>query len=334
MVLNYWTLHSINRAIETYLHPHEYTPLQKLQGLRVLLNSQRERAGYKLIPTEPELQERFTNLCAIITADFQPDDQTYREMLDVAHIFNSTAHYLFNHQRETYRARPAPARAPTKPDEKLTLHNVAKDGQNVHITFVNENVKRVAIALHKKYIENLYSPRVNNFITELPTFVDAHDRRHIWTNKHDKSLKFIQTAITDFGIHITLDRLFRAVCAFIVQHEHQRELTTRLLQELEDMSGMCSTGHLARLINVLQGFSEEYSINLDIDKFIRTTIYTTLNKELADSPADVQEGILEKSAEFVAYVKGRAPAFKERFGAEHLVLINQVLDEYISAGQV
>jgi hypothetical protein len=45
------------------------------------------------------------------------------------------------------------------------------------------------------------------------------------------------------------------VWVFIIGHEFENDMKIRLLQELEDMAGTCSSGFASRLINVLSGYS-------------------------------------------------------------------------------
>lgn len=54
----------------------------------------------------------------------------------------------------------------------------------------------------------------------------------------------------------SLSNILVKIWSYIEYNEFKSEMTKRLLEELEDMSGTCSTGFLSRLINVLSGFGE------------------------------------------------------------------------------
>jgi hypothetical protein len=56
--------------------------------------------------------------------------------------------------------------------------------------------------------------------------------------------------------NFTLRHLLLKVWSFIASHEYNDTLKQRLLEELVDMSGTCSTGFASRLINVLSGFGD------------------------------------------------------------------------------
>ena len=57
-------------------------------------------------------------------------------------------------------------------------------------------------------------------------------------------------------LSITLMGILLRVWSYISRHESRDEMEKRLLEELYDMSGTCSTGFASRLINVLSGFGE------------------------------------------------------------------------------
>jgi hypothetical protein len=73
----------------------------------------------------------------------------------------------------------------------------------------------------------------------------------------------------------TLSNILLKIWSYINNNEHQNEMKTRLLQELIDMSGTCSTGFAGRLINSITGFGE---FNLTIS--YRDQIIANLNGRL------------------------------------------------------
>ena len=54
----------------------------------------------------------------------------------------------------------------------------------------------------------------------------------------------------------TLSNILIKVWSYLIGHEHEQEMRKRLLEELEEMSGTCSTGFASRLINVISGFGQ------------------------------------------------------------------------------
>jgi len=54
----------------------------------------------------------------------------------------------------------------------------------------------------------------------------------------------------------TLSNILIKVWSYLAGHEHEEEMRKRLMEELEEMSGTCSSGFASRLINVISGFGQ------------------------------------------------------------------------------
>lgn len=54
----------------------------------------------------------------------------------------------------------------------------------------------------------------------------------------------------------TLENILLKVWSYIEDHEHSEEMRKRLLEELEEMAGTCSSGFAGRLINTISGFGD------------------------------------------------------------------------------
>ena len=87
--------------------------------------------------------------------------------------------------------------------------------------------------------------------------------------------------------NITLKNLLVKVWSYIYNHKHDFEMKERLLQELQDMSGTCSTGFASRLANVLSGYSD-FHIKISWEDQIIANLSGRLNafarKITSDSP--------------------------------------------------
>ncbi len=97
----------------------------------------------------------------------------------------------------------------------------------------------------------------------------TYDTETVYNREPSETEEKIKTAL----LRIELDRTtFREVnhslrsilCvlyAYIQTHESKKELEKRLLEELVDMAGTCTTGYLHRLVNVLSGFGHDLRIS-------------------------------------------------------------------------
>ena len=74
----------------------------------------------------------------------------------------------------------------------------------------------------------------------------------------------------------TLVNILLKVWTYLTGHEHQEEMHKRLLQELEEMSGTCSSGFASRLVNVISGFGE-FNIRISWEDQIKANFFGRLS---------------------------------------------------------
>ena len=139
------------------------------------------------------------------------------------------------------------------------------DSQNVHNAGINSSV--------------------NNIIRELCSNHDAVDafkiiKKKIKVNHRIKeTLERIQFDSARFGGY-TLKDIFNALVGLIVIHPQCDDMLVRLREELLEMAGYCSTGHAARLVNVLQGFDVDEALVLEMDCI--DEMYSIFNKVMCE----------------------------------------------------
>lgn len=74
----------------------------------------------------------------------------------------------------------------------------------------------------------------------------------------------------------TLVTILLKIWSFISGHENEEEMKERLIEELEEMSGTCSTGFATRLVNVVSGLSD-FSIRISWEDQIVGNLSGRLN---------------------------------------------------------
>lgn len=74
----------------------------------------------------------------------------------------------------------------------------------------------------------------------------------------------------------TLVNILLKVWTYLTGHEHEGEMHKRLLEELTEMSGTCSSGFASRLINVISGFGE-FSIRISWADQIKANFFGRLS---------------------------------------------------------
>jgi hypothetical protein len=74
----------------------------------------------------------------------------------------------------------------------------------------------------------------------------------------------------------TLVNILLKVWTYLTGHESEEEMQKRLLEELDEMSGTCSSGFASRLINVISGFGK-FSIRISWEDQIKANLFGRLS---------------------------------------------------------
>lgn len=165
---------------------------------------------------------------------------------------------------------------------KNTVYN---DTQNVHNSMINESV----INISKILPDN--NSRAINIEMELENNYKDYEMNK---EKILSSLERINDDSAVFSEGVTIKETFNKITNYIVSSTYKNDLLQRLAEELVDMNGLCSTGHLSRLINVIQGFPdtpEELKIKMNPKDEIYASIQSYLNSEIQKS--DNSEQLLD-----------------------------------------
>jgi hypothetical protein len=112
---------------------------------------------------------------------------------------------------------------------------------------------------------------------------------------HDK--KLVQVAITriqnDHSTYgqcsNTLHDIFNMIYCYIQKHKHKLELQKRLLEEIIDMSGKCSTGYAIRLLNVLSGY-DDFQIQTSPEDSLKHLLFHYINKDIINIEDEELQG--------------------------------------------
>jgi hypothetical protein len=183
---------------------------------------------------------------------------------------------------------------------KISIYD---DGQNVHNTTINETTLKTASELIKKYNPK---NRVLNFTYYKTKNFNELQLKNI--EKIDKAIHRINTDTSTFGKGFNLYTVYQSLLNLIEQHNQKRDLEERLIDELIDMSEKCSTGHLSRLINVLQGFETdlEVKVKININDEVYAKIKHLIEKEIMnqENMDELMEDMLsENKTIYIKFVK-------------------------------
>lgn len=225
---------------------------------------------------------------------------------------------------------------------------VYQDSQNVHNRDINDSVVKASETLF-----SLYKDQINIFDTEreneeyrdlqleqicnvlIGTFPNSSDLIII-------TLDYIKTNIARFGRGtrtISLQEVFLSIWYFINDHEHVTELKQRMIEEFKEMQGYCTTGRLARLISIIQGYTqghaleEQLSIRISNKEQCFSVVRSYLNKKLQECKDEkVIEGLLDKNDEYKIFIRkcifDEVVNWRKEYGLEMLKEISICVNKF------
>jgi len=162
----------------------------------------------------------------------------------------------------------------------ISGHNVTtiyQDTQNVHNNDINNSILNVSVNLLQISKPENYD--IESIVKELSKY--EADTKKLETIKDTLCKLYINTSrFTLKENSFSLHDVFASLWTYILSHKHREELILRLIEELLEMSEYCSTGYLSRLINVIQGFTDDESLQVKIleKTRIKAVIFNILDK--------------------------------------------------------
>ena len=135
-----------------------------------------------------------------------------------------------------------------------------------------------------------------------------------------------------------IQTLFIKVWQIIKSHEYKETLTQRLLEELIEMSGSCSSGHVSRLINVLSGFEIDgkmMNLTINYKDEMTSVMMTKINKiisQIGESGKPEDEKYQNDILEEMMWTTNLELRFTfNKFFRDNIIQIrNDLLQEYVT----
>lgn len=162
---------------------------------------------------------------------------------------------------------------------------------------VQYNIQQLA---KRRYRTRYQVERERHVKTNIEDFVRT-ERHYVFDEKESDE----ETKIDDALLRISLDRttfseLNYSLCDVLLriyaysQHHHaKQEMENRLLEELVDMAGTCTTGYINRLVNTLSGFG--FSLAISWEDQITANLTGRLNARVRDMKnEDLRDTILDE----------------------------------------
>lgn len=160
---------------------------------------------------------------------------------------------------------------------KATVYD---DTQNVHNHKINESVIQSAQNILK--MNATPSPMVD-VEKQLEQYYPDYQKNK---EKIKNSMNRIRSDPSKFKGETTISQVFDKVVGIISNSRHKQEMWRRLGEEMTEMNQLCATGHLSRLVNVVQGFDDvpsDIQIKMDPKDEIYANISNYLTMQIQNS---------------------------------------------------
>jgi hypothetical protein len=172
-----------------------------------------------------------------------------------------------------------------------TFVTIVTDTQNVHASEINTENLKVCVNLIVEYGSD--DVDMNDVVLPALALVYPEDPGCL---RDVLERVEIDTTIFSLGENkFSLYNLFCALWRFIdFNHQHKEELYKRLVEEMVAMSNYCTTGHLARFISVIQGFTdnEDLHVRISVGEHMKIVIGSILDNTLSTAPDEVVDAII------------------------------------------
>jgi len=195
------------------------------------------------------------------------------------------------------------------------VKNIYDNAQNVHSKQVETSVKEVLDFLLTNTKAQIIDDNeidfehVSNIIHDL--IKDFED------GKINKIKTTLNRILLDRALYSkfnsSLSNIIVRLWSYIQENEYKEAMEKRLLEELEDMSGTCSSGFLSRLVNTLSGFGE-LSVRISFDDQLISNFTGRLNmyaRKITDDNSPFRDSKLYDVIELYIYSNNITIKYKD-----------------------
>jgi hypothetical protein len=142
-------------------------------------------------------------------------------------------------------------------DNKDFIKTIYNNAQNIHTEEIGESALEILEFLSNMKVEKIPKfkevyDEIRKLAKSVEFYREKEDRKKI---KNALNRIFIDRALYS-KMNYSLENILIKVWLYICSSDFKEEMIKRLLEELIDMSGWCSSGAAFRLLNVLSGFGQ------------------------------------------------------------------------------
>lgn len=177
------------------------------------------------------------------------------------------------------------------------VRTVYDNAQNVHTKEIESSVLEAIEFLHTFDILKI-GPKHNRRYIDMKHVENEIMEMKMTDERQEKVKVSINRIYMDRVIYskysCTLSHILLRVWTYIIGHTSEDAMKERLLEELEEMAGTCSSGFISRLINTISGFGD-FSMRISWRDQIVSNLTGRLNKRIREMDNyKLQEKVLEQ----------------------------------------
>jgi hypothetical protein len=169
-----------------------------------------------------------------------------------------------------------------------TRKTLYDDEQNVHQVSYQSALEKIL----EKVGDSIEKFSVDQILHHLRSQMRINSENTLLHSACDSFERIVLDTATYSG-H-SMSKILQYVYAYVQQSPHRVELENRFLEELVEMKGWCSTGHVVRLLNIVSGFDSDVTLRVDPSQEIKSAVFARLGFAIKKLPREQQEEIAEE----------------------------------------
>lgn len=214
----------------------------------------------------------------------------------------------------------------------LSIDTMLVDEKLIEFHYAKNQIKELLI-LEIPQVENKTKKgclNCNTSITDDKFCSESCNNMYLKHSKIYSALNRIEMDRTLYSkFNSNLGNVVIKLWSYIQINEYREEMVKRLLEELEDMSGTCSSGFVSRLVNVLSGFGE-ISFKISFTDQIISNFIGRLNKYARIINADTSPFRKDKLYDVIElYIYSNNITIKY----PNISSMKKMIDEYLKNGR-
>lgn len=259
---------------------------------------------------------------------FEAEETSLRTRMEIADILilngmRTRGEEMLEEIRREERGQEVP------PVVQGVVRTVYEDTQNVHDSNINESVLKACIGIMAVYRpeEMDTEERTRKLVDRFPD--QEEDIKSVMERVCFDTARFSHGDDT-FSLYNLVSSLFQ----YIDKHKERDELYSRLVEEMVSMNRYCSTGHLSRFVNVIQGFTEDpdLCVRISDEQQVASSIMHRLNKIMEGAREEIMDAMIsdtpEKFHSFLAdEINKCLPEWRKEYGTD---LVNEELPKIVT----